>query len=451
MHNPEQLTAISQMTDREILQSALDAMAAGYAVTIPRRDFYVDGPLYVADHDGFEIFGNLCHIHQTLPNQKTLVFKNCHNGSVRGFMLTGVGTELNGASSSFNGVSGIYLEDCRDIEVHHNYLFNHVGGGIRWSGSSTSISVSHNRVWGIGSGGGILPGDNSNDVAIGSIATVYNNDIQISNNKIEGHCFGISVTRGDGITITNNNIRDIPGQHGIYLQEVSDAIISGNIFKDTAFVAIKTQVAKVDTTLEDTLITDNVIYDVGQTGISVNTTTEAGNNSGFDGVTISNNKIRRAGFYGIQVKKAAASTIRGNEVRSIGAYGILVQLYIGKVALNDVCTTGWSGIYAECAGSASLIGNDIYDAVQNPANEPASSRTKYAIVIIKSSTVLENSVNVFVKDNTVRSTLPDGIHYTSCMSIKTGIHAKLVDSIDATNKPPIADGGVMEVIRSYSA
>lgn len=435
------------MSDKDVLQAAVDAVVAGHSVTIPRRTFYISGSILVeAEH--FELYGNLCRIVQLSPNSKTLLFKGCVAGEVRGFVLYGHGTELNGLSSSFNGVSGIFMDDCADMDVHHNYLYNHVGGGIRWTKRGEGINVHHNRTTGIGSAGGIQDGDNSNDVGIGSVTTEYNTDIDISHNRIRGHCFGASVGRGDGIIVTGNLIADIPGQHGTYMQEASGLTISNNIFRNIKYIAIKTQVAKIDTIVKNTLISDNQMYDLGQSGISVNTTDTAGENSGFEGVMLSSNVVDTAGSYGAQVRKAKKVTVKDQVIRDVGAYGLLLQKFAGKVSENEIYTSGWSAIYVECSGHVNLRYNDVHDPVQNPAGESSSSRTRDGIVLIKAVDAPEGDVKATATGNTVTNTLPAGSNYTKSLSVKTGVVLDLIDNTDNTSAPPTSDGGTINVIRS---
>ena len=126
-------------------------------------------------------------------------FNNATNVAVHGLRFVGVGTEHNGASTSFNGVAAVFFTGCTNVSVVDCNIEGHAGGGIRWTGALNGARFIGNRITGIGTAGGIVTGDNNSDVAIGGYSST-GDGLVVADNVISKHCFGIGATLTNGVT-----------------------------------------------------------------------------------------------------------------------------------------------------------------------------------------------------------------------------------------------------------
>jgi polygalacturonase len=215
-------TGDGQTDDTRAISAAVATIPPGGATLFfPRGSYVVGGSVAIGPAANVTIAGDQAVITQTATYTKTFHFTAIDKIKVTGVSLVGVGTEHNGSSTSYNGVAGLFFEDCADVKVEHCTLSNHAGGSIRWTGSLVDAWFVNNTVTGIGAEGGIKPLDNNSDIAIGNYAATENKNITIAGNDISATCFGIAVTGSDSVIIAGNKIRDLPGQHGIYLSACS--------------------------------------------------------------------------------------------------------------------------------------------------------------------------------------------------------------------------------------
>ena len=233
----------------EKIQKAIDELLE-HETLLFTGHYFVSDRLLVAKSN-IRLRGDGGRLVQTSPAapMKTLVLEGVDNVEICGIHLVGGGFTPNPdpdlgpypdvPSTSHNGIAGIWIHDSTNCTVVDNYLENHAGGGIRWDSDNSSASitsnllVARNRVVGVGDAF-IDTGFNFQDVAIGSHSSADYTNIIVADNDISGHAFGIHCADNGGgsIFITGNYIHDIPGQHGIYLNPMSQALIANNYIRN---------------------------------------------------------------------------------------------------------------------------------------------------------------------------------------------------------------------------
>jgi hypothetical protein len=135
--------------------------------------------------------------------------------------------------------------------------------------------------------------DNGKDFGIGASDTsAIANSLIIQGNHISNHAFGIYAGYGDTGAIVGNIIRDIPGQHGIYVQPGERMVITGNTLYNIAQVGIKVQLSDASAFAKSVTITGNTINRCRDHGIDVGTTLNGvEGNSTAHAITITGNVI----------------------------------------------------------------------------------------------------------------------------------------------------------------
>src|SRR5690606_12327551 len=107
----------------------------------------------VSGIDSFVLDLQGARFRQQTNNSKTLRIEGCTKFSVKGGEFYGRGGaagEFIPASTSYNGVAGIYLSQCDYVQIYGNRLFDHAGGSIVWR-DSDHLFIHDNLVEGIGS------------------------------------------------------------------------------------------------------------------------------------------------------------------------------------------------------------------------------------------------------------------------------------------------------------
>ena len=231
--------------------AAIAALGDHQTLFFPDGDYTVNDELLISGKTGVRLYSNAAKITQAGTTKTTIHLRSSSNCSIEGFTLVGRGTEdpWAGAATGWSGVAGIHLNGCTNCEVRNNSLTNHAGGGIVWSSNCSDLRIHDNVVVGMGDTKIVIQ-DNGSDSAIGAtgqsiVSTAKSNNISICNNYVSKHAFGISVSSAMvdsfGGIISGNVIDDIPGQHGIYIQDIQDMVVSHNTFNRTALIAIKKQ------------------------------------------------------------------------------------------------------------------------------------------------------------------------------------------------------------------
>lgn len=369
--------------DTAAIQAAIDSLAEYSELCFAPSDYLVSGSIICAVSN-ITISGYGAKITQTGVSKTTLRFNSVSGIKVLGLSFVGLGTEHNGVATSWNGVAAVYLDTCTDVSVSDCTMTNHAGGAIRWGGSADGFTFAKNKIVGIGAAGGIISGDNNDDVAIGSYGSSSDNNIIVSNNNLSGHCFGIYLARGADCVIESNVIHDIAGQHGAYLSQQSNTAVIGNTFSSIANNGIKDQISVDSTTASDVLITSNIFSDIGLSGVEVGKTTGA-TASSFSRVTVSNNIFNDVGAYGIVFNSVNDAIVSDNFINKTGAYGIFWDEGNGSIVSNTIKDADWNAMYLEVSGDTTVKNNTVINAVLNTGGATAAARLYYYVYITKGS------------------------------------------------------------------
>lgn len=273
------------------------------------------GSLNITNANHLSIVGNNAKVTQTNPSGITLHIKNSDYIQVDGIHFIGKGTEAPWSGAVWNGVAGIQIDGSDDVLVHNCWLTNHAGGGIGLTANCNRVTITDNYILGMGSGY-INKNDNGADYAIGnnsgtSTATLYG--LNISKNHISGHAQGIGVVWCKATTIENNNILDIPGQHGLYCSLGGDAVIANNVIRGCGGDGIKVTFNTAADRPYPCNITGNSVFDVGANGFTI---TRLTGGEGFfrRNVLVANNIVDSADTVGMYISGQRDIHIVGNRV-----------------------------------------------------------------------------------------------------------------------------------------
>ena len=344
-----------------------------------------------------------------------------------------------------------------------------------------------------------------NDQAIDITSSSYN--VTISNSFFFNGSDPISVV-GSGtndnlyLQIINNNFNDIE-RYGIYLEDLEDVVIQGNIFSDWSgnsdddagihlgghvlSITIDNNIFQngnmtgiysvfVDASSGDWVIADNIFENIGYSAILGYTTSSVitGNsikNTGQDGIEFSGdnavftgNVIENSGMSGIRFSDALANinntTIVGNVIRSSTNFGIDITAGHDDniISGNTLQNNQFDGVYLTGADDNLITGNRItnsgstnsYDGVSIEGNSDNNQVTDnfitdnggsgYAINLAAS-----NVDNTYLADNTYSGTGAASIN-------DNGTNTIFATQLDSSSNLELqaGSGGIIELLDNAS-
>ncbi len=424
-----------------LLAAAAD-LESGDTLSVPIGDFAIDGEIVFKSLKNIKVITAGAIIRQTGVNKATFRYLQCSGVEQRGFTLYGKGTETpwKAEGVSWNGVAGILIDECSDVLITQNKLYNHAGGGIRWSSGVTGITVERNHVEGVG---GHTIQDNGSDVAIGSTGNnnfvkshgLFNTDVTISHNNVSKHCFGIcaaSKPNADlsrNVTISHNTIHDIGGQHGVYVSDVNLVHVHKNDVHHTALIAIKIQNTG---SASNNHVTHNTIDSCGQ-GIAVGSLGK----SIARRATVSNNDIARIGTLGgdgdgVYVLRCADVSVKDNRINDVARYGIGCFGVSGRIESNTVVRSKHAGLFLVMLDNTYTSNNLIRDAIQF-TGPGSSGRYAYIEVGVDESTDIGRPVWTSSND-TLESRLPDQEGFSNSVLTQKNVIRKIKNLGNKTSK-----------------
>jgi len=355
-----------------------------------------------------EVEGYGATITETTNVTKLMTFTTCNRVKVKGFRLVGVGTDFD--NSAHTNAKMIYLEGCDDVVISENVIYNFGNTGV-WIYQTSNVKVINNTIEGPGVAE-ISSGDNyCQGICAYGDGDSYGT-LLIEGNEISETCHGILSSEGwHHLKISNNQIKDVRGQHGIYVGPADNISITGNIVENPEYIGIKVQLTSTASrNYEGMNISGNTVRDSGQVAIIVVNLAAAPFTQ--RGVTVSNNTLVDCSE-GIHVRGISGKEITGVNVSSnnisgtTDAYGIFVTYSDGVIQNNLVDSTAQTGIYCiiETGHEVDIIGNVVTNAVQDAA---ASGDDASGIYLAGTGTYT-------VKDNIVKTGTgsPDYSFYTS--------------------------------------
>lgn len=424
---------------KSALLAAVADLKSGDTLSVPIGDFTIDGEIVFKSLKHIKVVTDGAIIRQTKAKSATFKYLQCSGVEQRGFTLYGKGTETpwKAEGGSWNGVAGILIDECSDVLITKNKLYNHAGGGIRWSSGVKGITVERNHVEGVG---GHVVQDNGSDVAIGSTGNnnfggLFNTDVIISHNDVSKHCFGIcaaSKPNADlsrNVTISHNTIHDIGGQHGVYVSDVNLVRVHKNDVSHTALIAIKIQNTGSAT---DNHVTYNTIDSCGQ-GIAVGSLGKAISRI----ATVSNNDIAKIGTSdgdgdGVYLFRCTDVQVKDNRINDVARYGIGCFGVSGRIESNSIMRSKHAGLFLVMLDNTYTSNNLIRDAIQF-VGPGASGRYAYIEASVAESPVVAKPVWTSNNDM-LESRLPDQEGFANSVLTQKHVIRKIKNMGNGTSK-----------------
>jgi hypothetical protein len=430
--------------DTASIQAALNAAGEYSEVVFPPGIYKVTDTVTLGGGSSVKqhvrLNGVGCKLIQDTTLKKTLKLSYVYDVEVFGFEIVGKGNEVIDTGTSWNGVAGIYIENSTNVRVHHNFLNNHAGGGIRWATETTGggttypgsgtvcqdINISHNTVRGMGTSS-ISALDNKFDSGIGNTSSANYVDIVITDNDVSEHAFGINASAilAGSCNITNNYVHDIRGQHGIYANPISNGSISNNTIRNCRGNGIKVQirddVAFNSQSLANLTVNGNSIMTCDIHGIEF-TGAVATARRFADTCVISNNSILSLavnGARGIQLL-AFDGVVKDNTISKVKGYGIYGDSVAGTISGNDVEDIDYNGAYLAVKQSAELQfnNNTFTDCTLNTQSIAGSdTRVQYYV----NAVATYSSTSLYIEGNTFKSETTETADYDNPIKIASGI------------------------------
>ena len=332
----------------------------------------------ISNKRGFRLDLSGARFYQKNKFSKTIQIENCTKFSIKYGEFWGRGggdAEFNGASTSYNGVAGIFLDHCDYPLIVGNHLYDHAGGSIVWR-ETNNLMILNNTVKGIGSDY-IKPGDNGQDFAIGG----YTNDrsrrdfvATISGNTISGTAFGVFHNCCKSLNISGNTIDSIAGQHGIYLIECEGLSVYGNTIQNCHLSAFKLQLenyagqmslAEPRLHLHGFSYTGNVVRNCLDGLAIISTSLSDGTDQKVFGVVVSGNTIEATTQDGMVLNHCVDANIGINTINGSARCGINFRNSSGKISGPTIIKTGSSGIFFSAYDDIELSDISLIDTGLN--------------------------------------------------------------------------------------
>lgn len=435
-------TLTSNAEFKTAMIAALADLVSGDTFYIPILDYQIDIELVISGKTNVSVITDGAIIRQTGVDRATWKLLQCTNSKIENFQLYGKATETpwSGAGVSWNGVAGILIDECVNTEVTNNRLYNHAGGGIRWSSGITGLRVTRNYVEGVG---GHVIQDNGSDVAIGSTGNnnfvgshgLFNTNISISQNEVTKHCFGIGAASQPGanlssnITIANNKIYNIQGQHGIYESDGNLVNVHHNEIFNTALIAIKLQNEQAVSRLR---VCDNFVDSCGQ-GLAVGSLGTYITTS----VTVDNNDITRIGTSGgdgdgVYVIRCREAKVNNNRISDVERYGIGGFGIAGSASSNTIRRSKHAGLLLNLLGDFTTKNNTIQDAIQY-VGAGAAGRYAYVEGSVASTPDTATPLWTSIEDK-LETTLADQAGFLHAILTQASVKTDIKDLSNGTSK-----------------
>ncbi|MHA1522097.1 MAG: NosD domain-containing protein, partial [Promethearchaeota archaeon] len=282
--------------------------------------------------------------------------------------------------SSAYQTRGIYLNNCTNVNISGNLLFNNYDGIQLYSSSNNTLSgnnASFNDYY------GIRLGQSSNNMLSGNNAS-FNDHYGISllylsnYNMLSGNTASFTIGNGNGITLgqsSNNtlsgNTASFNNNNGISLSSSSNNTLSGNNASFNANPGIIVFSSSNNNTLSGNNASFNAFYGIKLSSSSNNTLfrNTVNNNSGY-GIylqlnnfnTLSENNASFNDQNGIGLYSSSNNMISGNNASFNGDYGIflLSSSNNNMISGNNASFNGDYGIYLVTFSSGNRIWENIF-------------------------------------------------------------------------------------------
>lgn len=443
------------------------ALSAALALTTPWQRLYGDGALSVLrqDGDGVSVFSassvdnvsisDLCirpaATHTTTAGHGVL-FSNCNSASVRGVLVEYQAGEAR---------NGVFLANCNECDIRGNHFsgapdtngvyFIHGGADIAVTENSSRNTISANRcvsgnVYGINlttSSAGecqanVITGNVvANCTGYGIIAYRANDsatfrDLVISDNTIE-NITGGALSDGE----PPSTVRKFGS--GIYVQGCIDAVVSGNVVRNTAQQTNNSTLAigGISGTVTSCAVSGNSVIDSGTQGIFFSGLPAAASfpDPADSGIVINDNVVKDSVKELIYINQARRISIAGN------------VLYRGASA-DGSTSIRIGGNGTDWVADASVTGNVIYGDDGLTRGVGVSVEACRHLIVdansiseVTSGISVDTTTSLLCCSNVVRDASAFGITYSA--STLRGVVAN--NQVDAATTAGIRANGVAKV------
>lgn len=374
------------------LQEAVNEAASAGAPLVVRGSFDVSGSVAVPSNSDIDF--TQARITQTATLTPILTINAATGVYLRNLRTQGKTTDYINNSTVYGAAAVRITGTSSDIHIEGGSLLGMAGLGVFIDGTCSDVHV--HKVTMTGAGSTYILGSTYNysaGVAVNPGATNW------SVTACDISDFAQGVVTGDNLAdvrIIDNYIHDIPGQHGLYIETVNGAIISGNLIRNTTLLGMKIQVGTVDAIDADTVtISDNIFLNVGAQGILLDN--PVGGAPRFRRVSITGNLITGSSGPGIEARYSAGLHIADNFVSTITT-GSGIRVWNSSqfdITANRVNTCAAIGIDLKDVQDFEVRGNRVV----NPGTANGAS-TEFGLVVDGSTTA-----DGLISDNRITDTL----------------------------------------------
>ncbi|WP_312910912.1 right-handed parallel beta-helix repeat-containing protein [Stutzerimonas nitrititolerans] len=232
--------------------------------------------------------------------------------------------------------------------------------------------------------------------------TIIGQNILVHGNKISATASGGIIGQGsENIVVSNNIVRDLVTEHGLYCDTgIKNLTICNNVIDGTGPAGTGLKVQLYDSfgvDCENVSITGNVIKNSSSDAILVINVTAGTPVRRIKGLSISGNTIVTSGQSGIAVRNTQGFSISGNSINDTAYDSIfIIDALDGLVAANQIANSATAGIFEALGERLRIAGNKLYN-VGRGAEGPGHSA-----IYIANGSEIDISDNQVLPGNTAQ-------------------------------------------------
>lgn len=358
--------------DQTALQAFLTANAGKRVQLRPGAAYSLGGTLNVAA--GADIDARGATITQTTSNTPIFTATGIDGFTVRNGKFVGKATDYADTTASYPAAVIRATTGSKNIRLIDCDCRGFAGAAVYASGV-TGLRISGCTVVGVGNGGGAgtytftagTSKDNCGVIMDGTCAKVW-----ILNNEFSYSAQGVLGGVNTDIIIDSNDIHDIGGQHGVYLNNTVRLKMTNNTVRTTAANGLKVQLSTFGNgDCTEVLIQGNLTVSTTGSGIHCTLSSSAGADR-FKRIAIVDNILVNVGVAdGIMLQNADGFRVDRNMVRTTQGTGIRNDDCInGSILDNLTRDTYDQGIRVNGSVTTSPVAGDNIRIARNRIMEP---------------------------------------------------------------------------------
>lgn len=340
------------------LQAAVTAAAAFGGWALIDGAYTVAGTINVPS--GARIDGSRGTVTQTSDLTTTFAVNNATDVLLRDVRAVGKGTDYVNTSGVLTAAAAYVSGTSTRVRFVGCDFRNHAGVGVRIGNSVSGVRIIDSALIGPGTAE-ITP--TTDNYGMGVTAGQDSSDWSVIGCEIADYAQGINSGDCTNVRIVGNDIHDITGQHGIYLDAIDNLVISGNLVRDTGLQGIKVQIANSTTGIDPDhiAITGNALSGIGSHGILL--TKVVGGGRQVRRVTVVGNTIATtgAGGDGINLIGVIGATVNSNIVNNARHGVSALDCAALTIGLNRMSTLQWNGVLLTNVTDTEVINNRVTD------------------------------------------------------------------------------------------